>query len=171
MSVDGRIAAPDGDSEWLTGIEARTDVHRMRAESQAILVGAGTVRADDPSLDVRLVEGPNPRRVVLGSAPPDAKVHPCLEWVGSIPDLLDQLGNDGVVQLLVEGGAGVASEFHDAGLVDRYVLYVAPAIFGGDDAHPPFVGAGAHTIAELPRGRFVSVRPVGADLRIDLVID
>ncbi len=170
-SLDGRIAAPNGESEWITGIETRTDVHRMRAESQAILVGAGTVRADNPSLDVRLVDGPNPRRVVLGSAPPDAKVHPCLEWVGPIPELLEQLGDDGVLQLLVEGGAGVASEFHDAGLVDRYVVYMAPAIFGGDDAHPAFIGSGAPTIADLRRGRFVSTTQLGADLRLDVVLD
>lgn len=170
-TLDGRIAAPDGGSEGITGVEARTDVHRMRAESQAILVGAGTVRMDDPRLDVRLVDGPNPRRVVLGSAPPDARVHPCLEWVGPIPELLDQLGADGVLQLLVEGGAGVASEFHDAGLVNRYVLYVAPAIFGGDDAHPSFIGGGAPTIAELRRGRFVSIARLGADLRLEVVLD
>lgn len=170
-TIDGRIAAPDGTSESLTGIEARTDVHRMRAESQAILVGAGTVRADDPSLDVRLVEGPSPRRVVLGSAPPHARVHPCLEWVGPIPELLDQLGDDGVLQLLVEGGAGVASEFHDAGLVDRYVVYLAPAVFGGDDAHPAFIGAGAPTMGDLRRGRFLAIERLGADVRIDLELD
>lgn len=170
-TVDGRTAAPDGQSEWITGIEARTDVHQMRAESQGILVGAGTVRADDPALTVRLVDGPDPRRIVLGSAPTGAKVHPCTEWVGPISDLLDQLGDEGVVQLMVEGGANVASEFHDAGLIDRYVLYVAPAIFGGEDAHPLFVGGGAPTMNDLRRGRFVSTRLLGVDLRLDIELD
>ncbi len=170
-TLDGRTAAPDGGSEWITGEEARTDVHQMRAESQAILVGAGTVRADNPSLNVRLVEGPSPRRIVLGTAPADANVHPCIEWVGPIPELLDLLAADGVLQLMVEGGANVASEFHDAGLIDRYVLYVAPAIFGGNDAHPLFVGDGAPTMADLRRGRFVATRQLGNDIRLDLTLD
>ncbi len=170
-TLDGRTAAPDGESEWITGVAARTDVHQMRAESQAILVGAGTARADNPSLTVRLVDGPNPRRIVLGSAPAGAKMHPCTEWSGPIPELLDELGAEGVVQLMVEGGANVASEFHDAGLVDRYVIYLAPAIFGGNDAHPLFVGAGAPTMNDLRRGRFLSTKLLGPDLRLDLTLD
>lgn len=170
-TVDGRTAAPDGDSEWITGVEARTDVHQLRSESQGILVGAGTVRADNPSLTVRRVDGPDPRRIVLGSAPADAKVQPCTEWVGAIPELLDQLGEEGVVQLMVEGGANVASQFHDAGLIDRYVVYLAPAIFGGEDAHPLFIGPGAPTMADLRRGRFVSTRVLGVDLRLDIELD
>lgn len=170
-TIDGRTAAPDGASEWITGIEARTDVHRVRAESQAILVGARTVRADDPALTVRLVDGSDPQRIVLGSAPPEARIHPCTEWVGQIPELLDELGASGVLQLMVEGGANVASQFHDAGLIDRYIVYLAPAVFGGNDAHPLFVGAGAPTMSALPRGRFDSIVRLGDDIRIDLVID
>ena len=98
-------------------------------------------------------------------------MHPCTEWVGPLPELLDELGADGVLQLMVEGGANVASEFHDAGLVDRYVIYLAPAIFGGNDAHPLFVGAGAPTMAELRRGRFLSTAMLGGDLRLDISLD
>ena len=170
-SADGRTAAPDATSKWITGTEARTDTHRIRAESQAILVGSGTVRSDDPELTTRLVEGLSPQRIVLGSAPPDAKVHPCLEWRGDIGELLDQLGQDGVLQLMIEGGPNTIAQFHAEGLVDRYVLYVAPAIFGGDDAKPMFTGSGAPTMDTLSRGRFVSVRPVGVDLRLDIVLD
>lgn len=169
-TVDGRTAAPDGTSQWITGETARRDAHRLRAESQAILVGAGTVRADDPSLTTRLVDGPDPRRIVLGAAPPDARIHPCTEWSGSLEPLLDEIGADGVVQLLVEGGADVARRFHEAGLVDRYVVYLAPAVFGGDDARPLFGGAGAPTITELRRGRFLAVTPLGDDLRLDLAL-
>ena len=170
-TADGRTAAPDGTSQWITGEEARTDTHRLRAESQAILVGAGTVRADDPSLTVRFVDGNDPRRVVLGSAPAHAAIHPCLEWRGDLPDLLDELGADGVLQLMVEGGANTAAQFHAEGLVDRYVVYLAPAVFGGDDARPMFVGTGAPTIDALPRGRFVGVRHLGDDIRLDLVVN
>jgi diaminohydroxyphosphoribosylaminopyrimidine deaminase/5-amino-6-(5-phosphoribosylamino)uracil reductase len=72
------------------------------------------------------------------------------------------------VQLLVEGGAAVAHAFHAAGLVDRYVVYVAPALFGGDDARGLFAGPGAPTIDDVWRGRIVSVERVGEDLRIEV---
>ena len=95
-SLDARTAAPDGTSRWITGEEARRDVHRLRARSDAILVGAGTVRADDPELTVRLGDGPaptQPLRVVLGAAPPGAKVLPALELSGPLGDVLTELGS------------------------------------------------------------------------------
>jgi diaminohydroxyphosphoribosylaminopyrimidine deaminase/5-amino-6-(5-phosphoribosylamino)uracil reductase len=172
-TLDGRTAAPDGSSRWITGPEARLDAHRLRADSDAVLVGAGTVRADDPELTVRLpageADGVEPLRVVLGHAPAGAKIHPCIELDGDPAAVLDRLGERGVLQVLVEGGATVARAFHEAGLVDCYVLYLAPALFGGDDARPLFTGAGAPTIAEVWRGAVSAVRRVGDDLRIDLV--
>lgn len=173
-TLDGRTAAPDGSSQWITGPEARLDAHRLRADSDAILVGAATVRADDPALTVRLPEserGPDdtePLRVVLGTAPAQAAVHPCLELSGDLSEVLDHLGSRGVLQLMIEGGSTVAGAFHAAGLVDRYVLYLAPALFGGDDGRPLFSGPGAPTIDELRRGRIVEMRRVGDDLRLDL---
>jgi diaminohydroxyphosphoribosylaminopyrimidine deaminase/5-amino-6-(5-phosphoribosylamino)uracil reductase len=169
-SLDGRTAAPDGTSQWITGAEARADAHALRAESDSILVGAGTVRADDPSLTVRDAEAPrgDPERIVLGEAPPHAKVRPCLEHRGDVEELLDELGAKGHLQLLVEGGATVAHDLHARGLVDRYVLYLAPALFGGDDARGVFAGPGAGSIDDVWRGRILSVSRLGDDLRIDL---
>lgn len=167
-SLDGGIAAPDGSSQWITGGAARADVHRLRAESGAILVGAGTIRADDPALTVRHADGPDPLRVVLGSVPEDARVRPCLEWRGDIRELLDELGRRGVLQLLVEGGSTVLRTFHDLDLIDRWVVYVAPAMFGGSEMRPLLAPPTTPTIDEVWRGRFDDVTRLGDDLRIGL---
>lgn len=172
-TLDGRTAAPDGTSQWITGEAARADAHRLRAESDAVLVGAGTVRADDPALTVRhSFEGRDPDRqplrVVLGSAPADAKVRPCLELQGDLEAVVDDLGARHIVQLLVEGGAAVAGAFHRARLVDQYVLYLAPAFMGGDSGTPLLGGTGAATLSELWRGRIDGVTRLGADLRVDV---
>ncbi|MGY4719937.1 bifunctional diaminohydroxyphosphoribosylaminopyrimidine deaminase/5-amino-6-(5-phosphoribosylamino)uracil reductase RibD [Naumannella huperziae] len=167
-SLDGRIAAADGSSRWVTGDAARAEAHRLRAQCDAVLVGAGTVRTDDPELTVRAVAGRDPLRVVLGRAPAGARVHPCLELSGPLPDVLDDLGRRGVLQLLVEGGSRVAHDFHRAGLVDRYLMHLAPALFGGDDAAPLFRGSGARSIDEVWRGRIAGVRHLGGDLVVEL---
>lgn len=174
-SVDGGTAAPDFTSHWITSAVSRLDVHRLRAQSNAILVGAGTVRADDPALTVRGVEPPlpdvaySPLRVVLGEASTDRQIHPCLELSGLLEEVLDELGERGVIQLMVEGGAHVAGQFHRQGLVNHYVLYLAPAFFGGDDARPMMSGEGVTTMDELWRGQILSAELIGDDLRIELV--
>ena len=96
--------------------------------------------------------------MVLGSAPPGARVHPCLERRGDVGAVLDELGGRGVLQLLVEGGATVAHDVHVAGLVDRYVVYLAPAVFGGDDALGAVQGP----------GRAVDRRPATGSVRLRL---
>lgn len=170
-TLDGRTAAADGTSRWITSPEARRDVHRLRHESDAVLVGAGTVRADDPELTVRdLPSGDvlrQPRRIVLGRAPTGARVHPCTESTAALPDLLDELGADGVLQVLVEGGATVAASFHAAGLVDRYVVYLAPALMGSEGV-PLLQGIRTSTMHDLWRGRIVEATQVGTDLRVVL---
>lgn len=176
-TLDGRTAAPDGTSKWITGPEARAEVHRLRAESDAICVGAGTVRTDDPSLTVRDWAPPSdvevadldPARVVLGTAPAEARVQPCAQVSGELPDIVSDLGRRGVLQLMVEGGARTAWQFHQAGLVDRYELFLAPALLGGSDGLPLLGGDGAATMADLWRGRLEDVRRVGADLHVTLL--
>jgi diaminohydroxyphosphoribosylaminopyrimidine deaminase/5-amino-6-(5-phosphoribosylamino)uracil reductase len=167
-TLDGRIAAQNGDSKWITGELARKRVHQLRAQSDAIVVGAGTVRADNPLLTVRDAQGPSPRRIVLGSADPSANVHPCTEWNGTLTDLLDTLGREGVLQLFVEGGARVAASFHNERLINQYIFHLAPTLAGGDKLPGVFHGAGAPTMDDMWRGNLVSTTVFGNDIEIIL---
>ena len=163
-TLDGRTFLPNG-PRWLTGESARTQVHRLRAESDAIVVGIGTVLIDDPELTVRHVEGPSPRRIVLSrtqQVPPSARVQPCTTWNGAIEDLLDTLGAQGVLQLLVEGGPTIASAFHDRNLINRYVFHIAPMISGDADALGVFSG----TTQDLQHCNIVCVTPYDNDIEI-----
>lgn len=178
LTLDGKLAlGPGASSKALFafyGDGLRAWFHGQRAAHDAIMVGAGTVRADDPALTVRDVPGrdplrPNPLRVVLGHPPEGARVLPAEVHDGALEPLLDDLGRRGFVQLLVEGGARVAWSFHQSGLVDQYVLYLAPALLGGDDGLPLFSGPGAPTMADVWRGRIDGIRRLGSDVRIDLV--
>src|SRR5687767_11232742 len=125
MSIDGKIALPSGESRWITGEEARADVHRERARADMILVGRGTFEADDPSLDVRLpgLEHRSPRKAMLTRGkPPEG-------WLSlSAPEEI--FGLHDVNDLLIEGGAGAASAFLAADLVDRLLVYRAPILIG-----------------------------------------
>jgi diaminohydroxyphosphoribosylaminopyrimidine deaminase/5-amino-6-(5-phosphoribosylamino)uracil reductase len=142
-SLDGRAAAADGSSRWITGPAARQDVHRRRAAADVILVGTGTALADDPSLTARAADGTllphQPRPVVVGtrSLPADAAVHghPLTPWFEDgtdLPALLTRLRERGVRRVFVEGGPTLASSLVRAGLVDEYLIYLAPTLLGGD---------------------------------------
>ena len=165
MTLDGRVAMPDS-SQWITGETARKRVHQLRAESDAILVGAGTVRADNPSLTTRDVHGPSPRRVVLGNVSPTDKVNPCLEWTGSLPNLLDTLGNEGVIQLMVEGGPRVATSFHNEQLINQYILHLAPIIAGGSESTNAL--AASTDMSSMMNGHIVSTQVLDNDIEIIL---
>ena len=170
-TLDGVVSMADGSSQWITGVDARQDSHVLRAQSQAIVVGAGTVRSDDPRLTARLGDViVEPLRVVLGEAPASAKVHPCLEYRGNLGALLDELATRGVVQVLVEGGPRVVSSFVEAGLVQRFVWYYAPAYAGSVGTAGALSAFGTPTISALRRGRVVGVRQVGEDVRLDVEV-
>lgn len=124
-SLDGAIATADGTSRWITGEAARAHAHLERARCDAILVGAGTVRADAPLLTVRLtgLEARSPRRIMLGSGePPNG-----WEFIRTPEDIAGLDCNN----LLIEGGAATAASFLRGGLVDRLLIYRAPILIGG----------------------------------------
>jgi len=170
-TLDGVVAMADGTSQWITGPEARRDGHVLRAQSQAIIVGAGTVRRDNPTLTARLGDVVlSPLRVVLGSAPEGAAVRPCWERAGSLGAVLDELGEHDVVQVLIEGGPSTISAFLDEGLVNHVVWYQAPAFAGALDTVGALRGLTTGTLAQLRRARFTGVRQLGDDIRIDVEI-
>ena len=153
---------------WITGETARNRVQQLRAVSDAVLVGAGTVRADDPQLTVRDIQGDSPRRIVLGEVSKSARVNPCMQWRGELVDLLDELGSQDVLQLLIEGGPTVASAFHRENLINQYIFHIAPALTGGNDSLPVFEMHGISTMSQLWRGKIVASQQLGDDLEIIL---
>lgn len=154
LTADGFIARPDGTSKWITGEEARAHAHLERAMSDAILVGGGTLRADDPRLDVRLpgLEQRSPRRLVLTGGPVPAG------WQ-ALADPRDIAGLDDVQYLLVEGGAQTAAAFLDAGLVARLLVYRAPIEFG--EGIPAFRDPGPNGVP--PGWQRLDRRELGSD--------
>jgi diaminohydroxyphosphoribosylaminopyrimidine deaminase/5-amino-6-(5-phosphoribosylamino)uracil reductase len=170
-TLDARTTLPGG-PRWITGESARRRVHELRAESDAIVVGSGTIRADNPALTVRDVHGPSPRRIVLTQSrhtiSSDAAVHPATIWSGSLTELLDQLGQENTLQLMVEGGPTVATSFHEQRLIDRYVFHVAPMTCGHPDAAPVFNGTACESVSDLVKGRLISTTVFDGDIEIVL---
>ncbi|GAB2771612.1 bifunctional diaminohydroxyphosphoribosylaminopyrimidine deaminase/5-amino-6-(5-phosphoribosylamino)uracil reductase RibD [Terrabacter koreensis] len=177
-TLDGRSAAADGTSQWITGEAARADVHTLRATRDAVLVGTGTLLADDPRLTVRMPDGGlaprQPLRVVMGlrPVPPDARlrVEP-----GEVLHLetrdprgaLDSLWRRGVRDVWLEGGPTLAAAFLRAGLVDDVYAYVAPALLG--EGRPAVAGLGIDSIGDVRRLDLDEVVVVGGDVRIHAV--
>lgn len=157
MSLDGRIALPDGSSQWITGEAARAHVHAHRARQDAILVGGGTWRADKPRLDVRLpgLEERSPDRVLLtrGVIPPDTQV---INSPKQISDL------EGTQSIYVEGGAVAAASFLAEDFVDELHLYRAPILIG--DGQSALADIGLENLADAhDRWRLVETRQLGSD--------
>ncbi len=175
-SVDGRSAAADGTSQWITSEAARADVHLRRARADAIIVGTGTVFVDDPLLTARLPDGTlarrQPLRVVVGEREisSEAKVlnddsrtmvirtRDPHEVVKALSDRTD---------VLLEGGPTLAGAFLRAGVIDRIIAYVAPILLGGPITAVDDVGV--LSIAHAQRWRFDGIDPIGPDLLLSLV--
>ena len=157
MSLDGKISLPSGESRWITGEDARRDVHLERARADMILVGRGTYDADKPRLDVRLpgLEDRSPRRALL------TRGEAVEGWtrLGSPADVF-ALGD--VNDLLVEGGSGAATAFLAADLVDRMLIYRAPVLIGAGKSAIGYIGLDALADAHQ-RWRLQDMRMLGID--------
>ena len=179
-TLDGRSAAADGSSAWITGPLARADVHDLRAECDAVLVGTGTVLADDPALTARQPDGTlydsQPIPVVLGDrrVPDGAALErhprPLLHRSGAdLTAVLNELRDRGVQRVFIEGGPTIASAFLRDDLVDEVLAYIAPTLIGyGADGtdQPALRRLGVDTIAQQRRLAVASVESLGDDLLI-----
>jgi len=170
MSLDGRLTRPAGESRWITGRSARLHAHQLRVQVDAILVGAETVRADNPRLTVRGVRGARqPWRVVLtrsGRLPRRAQLfsdrfssQTLIYQRESLAAVLRSLGKRGVTSVLIEGGGDVLGQAVDARLIDKLQLYLGPILTGGPVI--AFPGRGAETAANALRLRRVSYQQIG----------
>jgi diaminohydroxyphosphoribosylaminopyrimidine deaminase / 5-amino-6-(5-phosphoribosylamino)uracil reductase len=175
-SVDGRSAAADGTSQWITSEVARADVHRRRATADAIIVGTGTVFVDDPALTARLPDGTlaerQPLRVVVGEREISSesrvlnddsrtmviRTRDPHEVIKALSDRTD---------VLLEGGPTLAGAFLRAGVIDRIIAYVAPILLGGPITAVDDVGV--LSIAHAQRWRFDGIDPMGPDVLLSLV--
>ena len=204
MSLDGKIATRTGDSQWITGPDARARVQQMRKELDGIMVGIGTALADDPQLTARDDNGGTlptdlqPLRVVVDSdarTPPAARMlrqpgrtliatagdtnssraaalqdagaevlsFPGTDGRVNLSGLLEHLGQQGVVSLLVEGGGGVLGAMADARLIDKFAVFIGPMLIGGAAARSPVEGSGATTMADVLRLDCVAAEAIGPD--------
>jgi diaminohydroxyphosphoribosylaminopyrimidine deaminase/5-amino-6-(5-phosphoribosylamino)uracil reductase len=177
-TLDGRVAAADGTSRWITGPEARAEVHRLRAGCDAVLVGSGTALADDPQLTVRDAEGRNaerqPLRVVLdrrGRVPATARVHDdaartLVSSAATPAALLAELYARDVRRVLLEGGPTLSAAFLAAGLVDEAVVHIAPQLLGRGTT---MVGdLGISTITDALHLHVTDVDRLGGDVQVRL---
>ncbi len=196
MSLDGKIATRTGDSKWISGEESRAIVHELRGRMDAILVGGGTVRADDPALTARPTGPRTAARVVVsrsGDLPESCQlkrtarevpvlvfsakenVSKLAGWaetgaevlgIDSLDDVLIELGRRRMTNVLVEGGAGLLGSFLDANAADEIHAFLAPSVIGGDTALSPVGGRGFERIADIAKLVEPTTRIVGRDVYI-----
>jgi diaminohydroxyphosphoribosylaminopyrimidine deaminase/5-amino-6-(5-phosphoribosylamino)uracil reductase len=174
VTLDGRIADGSGTSQWITGPQARKKVQELRRTADAILVGAGTVRADNPSLMPRPAKGRAPFRVIAGSdIPKNSKVltdefaDRTIVSDSSLKKLLKELAARDVMHVLCEGGGELAGSLIRAGLVDEFAVFMAPSLLGGTGF--PMVGKKGWALSKMPHLSFQTLEKCGEDVFIRAV--
>jgi diaminohydroxyphosphoribosylaminopyrimidine deaminase/5-amino-6-(5-phosphoribosylamino)uracil reductase len=197
MTLDGKIATPEGQSKWITGEKARKKVHRLRSSVDAIMTAIGTVKADDPQLTARLKGGNSPLRVVIDPAleiplqarilqtPPDTLIvtgiHNAkadrLERSGikvlylrerlDLDWLTKELGKMEITSLLIEGGSSLNSHALEDKIVDKVMFFIAPMIIGGKESFPSVGGKTFKRLEEAYRMKDMSIRKIGEDILIE----
>lgn len=197
MTLDGKIATPEGESKWITGEKARNRVHRLRSGVDAILTAIGTVKADNPLFTARFRGGKNPVRILIDPAleiSPDAhilRVPPptivvtrragnkadTLRKSGveiihyeeelSLKWLLEKLAERHVTSVLIEGGSSLNAHALNEGIVDKVIFFIAPKMIGGRESYPAVGGKTFRTLREAYRIRDMRARAIGEDIMIE----
>lgn len=204
MTLDGKTATSIGESKWITNEMSRRYVHKLRAMVDAVMVGVGTVLADNPQLNCRLPgRAKDPLRIVVDSrlrTPPDsrvlsrdlsgntiiatiekdparlsglekigAKVLACAEKDGKVDlkDMLKRLGSCGIQSILLEGGRSLASTALHEGLIDKFLLFYAPKVLGGEDGFGLFSGKGVEKMECAVTLKNIAVRRFGEDIMVE----
>jgi diaminohydroxyphosphoribosylaminopyrimidine deaminase/5-amino-6-(5-phosphoribosylamino)uracil reductase len=197
MTLDGKIATPDGESKWITGEQARKEVHRLRSSVDAVLTAIGTVKTDNPHLTARFARSKNPLRVVidpnleiasdanvLHMPPPTIIVTrstghkaEALKQSGveiiqfadklDLQWLIEKLGKLHITSVLIEGGSSLNAHALEDGIVDKAMIFIAPKIIGGKDSYPAVGGRTFRKLADAYRLRDISIRKAGDDLLIE----
>lgn len=181
-TLDGQVAAEDGSSKWITSDVARQDAHELRAGADAVMVGAGTLRSDDPLLDVRIAgyNGPQPVPVIVAGTlplPPDARIwsrDPIVlepepdDGVVDLTQGLRSLAERGLLDVMVEGGPTLAAALLRDGLVNRLVLYLAPSVAGG--AGRGIFNDTFRTLEDRRQVHIISVDRVGGAIKVEALL-
>ena len=197
MTLDGKIATPEGQSKWITGERARRSVHRLRSSVDAILTAIGTVKADDPQMTARIRGGKNPLRIVIDpdldisseakilQTPPETIIvtnqkNSCRIYILNskcsmiyFNDLLDlnwlieKLGRMGITSVLIEGGASLNAHALEDGIVDKIMVFIAPKIIGGKDSFPAVGGKTFKKLEEAYAVKDMRIKRFGEDILIE----
>jgi diaminohydroxyphosphoribosylaminopyrimidine deaminase / 5-amino-6-(5-phosphoribosylamino)uracil reductase len=197
MTLDGKIATPEGESKWITGEKARKQVHRLRSSVDAVLTAIGTVKADNPHLTARFRGSKNPVRIVIDpnleiplqanilKVPPETII--VTRSIGDKADhlekagikiirfkenldlhwLMERLGNLQITSVLIEGGSSLNAHALEDGIVDKVILFIAPKIIGGKDSYPAVGGKTFRRLEEAYRLKNISIRKIGDDFFIE----
>lgn len=197
MTLDGKIATPEGQSKWITGEKSRKLVHRIRSSVDAVMTAIGTVKADDPSLTVRIGKGKNPTRIVIDpnlEIPLDAKIlhippdtiivtksnDSKLEYINKsgikivtykeklyLQWLMEKLGEMGITSLLIEGGSSLNAHALEEGIVDKIMFFIAPIIIGGKDSYTAVGGKTYRKLENAYQIKNMKIKRVGEDVLIE----
>ena len=169
-TLDGRIAASDGTSQWITSEQSRANVQVLRNQSDAILIGTGTALADNPTLRPRIENATSPIRIVMGArdVPADFNLNDGISQSVFIKshspeDLIKALDYLPINQVLVEAGPQLGSALFAAGLIDEVILYQAPKVLGGGKSW--IEGIGVTTIADAAQLSLIASVQMGPDMK------
>ncbi len=196
MTLDGKIATPEGQSKWITGEKARALVHRLRSNADAVMTAIGTIKADDPQLTARIKAGKNPARIIIDPRlevplnanvlriPPETIIVTRvknskafrLEQAGikiifykeklDLDRLMKKLGEMEIASLLIEGGSSLNAHALEDGIVDKIMFFIAPIIIGGRESFSAIGGKNFKKLEEAYRLKDISIKRIGEDFLI-----